>query len=74
MPIFAGGGGNHALVGSIELLEALKAGITSDSLLACVREAVPRWQRAIGESETDMHATHQPMEPWNALVTKKGVQ
>lgn len=71
MPIFAGEGGNHALLDGVELLQALKAGTSTDLLSAFVREAVPRWGRAIEGSEKDMYAMHQSIEAWRALATQQ---
>ena len=61
MSIFAGEGGNHALVDAYELSELLDDS-SSDAILNFVRKAAPRWRRAIDGSERDMYAMHQTME------------
>lgn len=78
MPIFAGEGGNHALVDAVELGQSLSTafpGSDGDNIVACLRNfydrAFPRWQKGVEDSEQRLHSLHRPIEVWRGIAAMK---
>ncbi|KAH8807959.1 FAD-dependent monooxygenase [Xylogone sp. PMI_703] len=79
MPIFAGEGGNHALLDAVELGQLLsknlQGGREPGGLTDCIRnynaKAYPRWQKGIDESEQRLHALHRPIKVWRDIAAAK---
>ncbi len=78
MPIFAGEGGNLALVDAVELGQSLSTtllGNGGDDVAACLRNfydrAFPRWQKGVEESEQRLHSLHRPIKFWRDIAANK---
>lgn len=78
MPIFAGEGGNHALMDAVDLGQSLSTGLPGnrgDDFAACLRNfydrAFQRWQKGIEESEQRLHSLHRPIKSWREIAASK---
>lgn len=70
MPIFAGEGGNHALVDAVKLGEHLSISCSSASIEAFFDDEYLRWQEACNGSEKRTLALHRPLSVWRTLAEK----
>ncbi|KAJ5909063.1 hypothetical protein N7495_001745 [Penicillium taxi] len=72
MPIFAGEGGNHALLDSVELVAAIKSSSDLDSaILAYYDGAGRRCQDAVRRSKSRFYVLHRPMTEWQDVAAKR---
>ncbi|KAM0463099.1 hypothetical protein ACHAPV_003225 [Trichoderma viride] len=68
MPIFAGEGGNHALVDAVKLGQHLADSYSPASIEAFIDEELPRWEMASVGSEKRSLSLHRPLKTWRALA------
>jgi monooxygenase len=73
MPIFAGEGGNHAILDGVVLAEQLEPSerVPVDAITAFYNDNYERWKQAVDGSNKRFFDLHRPLETWRKLAGKE---
>lgn len=77
MPIFAGEGGNHAMLDAVDLCNiiALNPSLPTGHLATAFYDgAGRRWMKGIEDSEAGIQRLHKPLGEWRAISDARKAQ